>query len=72
MRRNELTHEHQKANLAEPLASKSWLRPTAKNFTDFAKNGVFQHHQDEAAVQHKTTQHQKPGINNEHLLFRIW
>lgn len=42
MRRNDLPHEPQKANLAEPLALKSWSRCTDKNFTDFAKNGVFQ------------------------------
>jgi len=43
MRRSELPHERQKTNLAELLASKSWSRRTGKNFTDFAKNGVFQH-----------------------------
>jgi hypothetical protein len=43
MRRSELPHERQKNNLAELLASKSWSRRTGKNFTDFAKNGVFQH-----------------------------
>lgn len=42
MRRSELPHERQKTNLTEPLGSKSWLRRTDKNFTDFAKNGVFQ------------------------------
>ena len=42
MSRSELPHERQKANLAEPLASESWWRPKDKNFTDFAKNGVFQ------------------------------
>jgi hypothetical protein len=42
MRRNDLPHELQKANLAEPLALKGWSRCTDKNFTDFAKNGVFQ------------------------------
>ncbi len=41
-RRSELGYEWQKTNLAEPLASKSWLRRTGKNFADFAKNGVFQ------------------------------
>jgi hypothetical protein len=45
MRRSELPHERQKTNLAELLASKSWSRRTGKNFTDFAKNGVFQHNQ---------------------------
>ena len=43
MRRSELAHERQKTNLAEPLASKSWLRRTAKNLVNFAKNGFFQH-----------------------------
>ena len=42
IRRSELPHERQKANLAEPLASKSWWRRTDKNFTGFARNGVFQ------------------------------
>ncbi len=42
MRRSELPHERQKANLAEPLALKNWSRCTDKIFTDFAKNGVFQ------------------------------
>lgn len=45
MRHSELTHERQKTHLAEPLASKSWLRLTNKNFADFAKNGVFQQYQ---------------------------
>ena len=45
MRRSELPHERQKTNLAEPLASKSWLRRTGKNFIDSAKNGVFQQYQ---------------------------
>ena len=31
--------------LAEPLASKCWSRRTDKNFTDFAKNRVFQQYQ---------------------------
>ena len=42
MRRSELPHERQKTNLAEPLASKSWLRRTDKKFIDFTKNRVFQ------------------------------
>jgi len=42
IRRSDLPHEPQKANLAEPLALNSWSRCTDKNFTDFAKNGVFQ------------------------------
>jgi len=45
MRRSELAHERQKTNLAEPLASKSWLRRTDKNFADFAKIRVFQQYQ---------------------------
>lgn len=57
MRRSELAHERQEANLAEPLASKSWLRRTGKNFAANSKNGVFQHNQPnvhfrEAAPQH--------------------
>ena len=42
MRRRELSHKRQKTNFAEPLVSKSWLRRADKNFTDFAKNRVFQ------------------------------
>ena len=42
MRLSELSHERQKANLAEPLASENWSHCTNKNSTDFAKNGVFQ------------------------------
>jgi hypothetical protein len=54
MRRSELPHERQKADLAEPLASKSWWRRTDKKFTDLAKNGVFQHNPPLAAV-HSTS-----------------
>jgi hypothetical protein len=43
MKHNELPHEQQKTNLAEPLASNSWSRCTGINFTDFVINGVFQH-----------------------------
>jgi hypothetical protein len=43
MRRSELMHEGQRANLPEPLASKIPSRRTDINFADFAKNGVFQH-----------------------------
>ena len=43
MRRSELPHERQKANLDEPLASKSWWQRTDKYLINFAKNGVFQH-----------------------------
>jgi hypothetical protein len=50
MRRSELLHEPQKANLVEPLALKSWSRCTGKNFTDFAKNGVFQQYRLSAAI----------------------
>jgi len=42
MRRIELAHERQKANWAEPLAAKSWSVCAGINFSDFAKNGVFQ------------------------------
>lgn len=42
MTHSEQPHERQKANLAEPLASKTWSRCTDKNLTDFVKNGVFQ------------------------------
>jgi hypothetical protein len=45
IRRSELAHERQKANLAEPLASNISSRGTDKNFADFAKNGVFQQNQ---------------------------
>ena len=45
MRRRELSHKRQKTNFAEPLVSKSWLRRADKNFTDFAKNRVFQQYQ---------------------------
>ena len=50
MRRSELPHERQKTNLAEPLASKSWLRRTGKNFIDSAKNGVFQQYQPDSVI----------------------
>jgi hypothetical protein len=50
VRRSELPHERQKANLAEPLASKSWSRCTNKKFADFTKNGVFQQYRREAEV----------------------
>ena len=39
-RRRELTHEWRKANLAEPVATKSWSACTARKSTR-AKNGVF-------------------------------
>jgi hypothetical protein len=42
MRRIELAHERQKANWAEPFASRNSSRCTDKNFAYFAKNGVFQ------------------------------
>ena len=51
MRRSELRHERQKTNLADPLASKSWSRCTNKKFTDFAKNGVFQHNPPFAVIE---------------------
>jgi hypothetical protein len=42
MRRSELALERQKANLAEPFASKSWLRRMDKNSVVFAKTLVVQ------------------------------
>jgi hypothetical protein len=50
IRRSELPHEPQETNLAEPLTAKGWLRCTDRNFTDFAKNGVFQQYRLGAAV----------------------
>jgi hypothetical protein len=42
MRRSELPHERQKANLAKYLSLQNWWRYTEKNFNDFAKDGVFE------------------------------
>ena len=50
VRRRELAHERRKANLAEPLATKSLSVCTAKNSPIRAKNGVFQHYQRRAVI----------------------
>lgn len=50
IRRIKQAYERQKANLAEPPASKTSSRGKAKNLADFAKNGVFQQYRLVAAV----------------------